>query len=173
VYSSTFPNPGIDDDVNATTKKVVPGTSAEFSANVSELITDVTYYVRAYVTNNKGTVYGESVRFTPGASQDVVVLHGANLMVLRQDLGTASNYSTARSLCGGTKSGYSDWRLPTAAELSTLYTQRDAIGGFKSDWYWSSTSCGSYDYTQINFSNNGGTGCYSDKANVRCVRTLE
>jgi hypothetical protein len=107
---------------------------------------------------------------------EVITLPGSNLMVMRQDAGSASNSSTASSLCEGTKSGYSNWRLPTAAELSTLYTQKATIGGFQSNWYWSSTHCDSYydSYrTQINFSN-GSSICDDGESGdrVRCVRTL-
>lgn len=33
----------------------------------------------------------------------------------------------------------SDWRLPTSAELLTLYKHRQLIGGFTNDDYWSAT----------------------------------
>ena len=33
----------------------------------------------------------------------------------------------------------SDWRLPTSAELLTLYKHRKLIGGFNNDDYWSAT----------------------------------
>ncbi len=35
--------------------------------------------------------------------------------------------------------GYSDWYLPSRDELSKLYLNRIAIGGFSQNWYWSST----------------------------------
>ena len=31
------------------------------------------------------------------------------------------------------------WRLPTKAELNILFKNKDKIGGFKNDYYWSST----------------------------------
>jgi hypothetical protein len=33
---------------------------------------------------------------------------------------------------------YGDWYLPSKYELNLLYTQRVAVGGFASTWYWSS-----------------------------------
>jgi hypothetical protein len=173
VYSNTFQHPSIDDDDSY--KKVVPGTSAEFSANVSELLTDVTYYVRAYATNKNGTAYGESVYFIPGTSPDVAVFRNVNLMVLRQDVGIASNYSMATASCEGTKSGYNDWRLPTLTELSFLYEHSIAIGGFGATAYWSSTICSGISDSprnQIDF-NSGIIFCSNKSAYVRCVRTLE
>jgi hypothetical protein len=174
VYSATFQDPGIDDDNETTHKRTITGTGDNFSANVSGLTEETTYYVRAYATNSNGTVYGESVSFSPGVSSDVVTLQGSNLMVMKQDLGVATNFSTAQNLCSGTFAGYSDWRLPTSAELAILYTYKSTIGEFDNDWYWSSSSCNSSysSYrTQIRFSN-GNSGCYADEARVRAVRTL-
>ena len=46
----------------------------------------------------------------------------------------------AARLCGDlTEGGYSDWYLPSKDELNTLYINREAIGGFSSLDYWSST----------------------------------
>ena len=57
VYA-TVHNPTVEE--NADTKKVVPGTdSGAFSINVSGLVLNTLYYVRAYATNSQGTVYGE------------------------------------------------------------------------------------------------------------------
>jgi hypothetical protein len=54
VYSIVH-NPTIDD-----TKITASGSGlGEFTANASELVEGKTYYIRAYATNSKGTVYGE------------------------------------------------------------------------------------------------------------------
>ena len=39
--------------------------------------------------------------------------------------------------------GYTDWYLPSIAELNTLYTNQVAIGGFASGLYWSSSEVSS------------------------------
>jgi hypothetical protein len=177
VYSNTFANPGIDDDATATQKRVVSGTSAEFSANVANLTVEKTYYVRAYVTNSDGTVYGGSISFKPTAIVDYIVLPSEGIMVQKNDISSGTDWTSAKSLCANsTIGGKTDWRLPTRGELQTLYNNRTTIGGFSSSRYWSSDySTGYYSYYyyldfgsgSINYSSDG-SGSYR----VRCVRTL-
>lgn len=46
----------------------------------------------------------------------------------------------AASLCDQlVLQGYNDWFLPSKNELNLLYQQRDHIGGFAADYYWSSS----------------------------------
>jgi len=62
----------------------------------------------------------------------------------------------AARLCGDlVEGGYSDWYLPSKDELNKLYLNKDAIGGFTSNYYWSSTEFSSNSaWVQI-FSNGG------------------
>ena len=34
---------------------------------------------------------------------------------------------------------YGDWYLPSLMELNLLFLQKDAVGGFTTNFYWSST----------------------------------
>jgi hypothetical protein len=43
--------------------------TGDFSSNMSGLVENTVYYVRAYATNNKGTAYGNQVTFTTAAAQ--------------------------------------------------------------------------------------------------------
>jgi hypothetical protein len=85
-----------------------------------------------------------------------------------------SEAGIAARLCGDlVLGGYSDWYLPSRDELNQLYINRVAIGGFASNYYWSSTEGGNYyawdqyfgDGYQSNYSKN-----YGD--NVRAVRAF-
>lgn len=74
------------------------------------------------------------------------------------DAGDVMPLSDAQAYCQGlTQYGYSDWRLPTYAELTQMYADKESIGGFKDKVYWSSTYSStqdSYDrYYVIHFLN--------------------
>ena len=55
---------GIDTNPTIRDTKTSNGTGAgEYTSQMSDLIPDMTYYVRAYATNEVGTTYGESYSF--------------------------------------------------------------------------------------------------------------
>ncbi|MDR1591947.1 MAG: DUF1566 domain-containing protein [Prevotellaceae bacterium] len=187
VYSNTFQNPTVEDDESTTTKRVVSGTSVDFSANIANLTAEQTYYVRAYAVNNNGTVYGSSVSFKPTAVVDYVVLQSEGIMVQKNDISSGADWNTAKSLCeNSTVGGKTGWRLPTIGELQALYSNRVIIGGFSTttdSYYWSGTRTNGYSsyYKAINFNNgnmanydvdSNSHGYYTSSNRVRAVRTL-
>lgn len=58
-------------------------------------------------------------------------------------MGNVMIFEAAEQACAqSTSGGQSDWYLPNSAELSQLYAQRQAVGGFQSggrDHYWNSS----------------------------------
>lgn len=173
VYSSTFTNPAIESDEKI---KVSGLGIGDYSTNLSGLETGTTYYVRAYAINDEGVAYGETVSFRP-ENPDYVILETAGLMVQRWDLSeSVVTWVSANNLCeNSTVGGFSDWRLPTKEELGTIYTQREVIGNFKEDIYWSSSdykyATGAHYY--IDFSGGDLDWGYSNyDGYVRAVRSL-
>lgn len=67
----------------------------------------------------------------------------------------------------------SDWRLPTSAELLSLYEQRMLVGGFSNDDYWSSTEQ-DINSAWIQGFRNGDQDRYNkhSKLRVRAVRSF-
>ena len=59
-----------------------------------------------------------------------------NLQVAQYDFPEDMSWDDAKAAC--TKLG-EGWRLPTKDELNLLYQNKNKIGGFASDYYWSST----------------------------------
>ena len=188
VYSRSFTNPTIDDPESSTTRRIVPGTSTSFSANVDNLTNNVTYHVRAYVTNANGTVYGESVEFkSEDPYANIISIPTLGLMIQKYDISSGVNWSTAKSLCeNSTVGGYTDWRLPTRGELESLYSyavsvnwNTNSVGYFShnssagSTIYWSSTHYATDRYYFVQMSN--GTADFAFTSNtyrVRAVRNL-
>ncbi len=87
--------------------------------------------------------------------------------------GTPTSYAAglARAHNGG---GYTDWYLPSKDEVSKLYLNRAAIGGFSGSWYWSSSEYATNNVWYTEFSNNGNqTGNQTSVGySVRAVRTF-
>ncbi|MEN8157253.1 MAG: DUF1566 domain-containing protein [Bacteroidota bacterium] len=66
---------------------------------------------------------------------------------------------------------FTDWRLPTKYEISLMYTNKIAIGGFTADLYWSSTEYnGSTNAWAHNF--NTGSPGWNDKSTLYKVRAV-
>lgn len=65
-------------------------------------------------------------------------LANTNAIIANQGA-TSTNYAAglARAYRGG---GFTDWYLPSNDELDKLYINKDAIGGFSGDYYWSSSA---------------------------------
>jgi len=180
VFSSTFQNPTIYDDPSVTTRRVVSGTSTYFSANVAGLVTGRTYHVRAYVINSNGVVYGESRNFVADSIRDYIVLQADGIMVQRNDISAGATWTAAGNLCRDSRvGGYSNWRLPTRGELTTLFNNRTTIGGFVttgSILYWGDTGSTTA-WTPWADALNFTTGAFSQPSphnsnRVRCVRPI-
>jgi len=94
---------------------------------------------------------------------------------------TNSNWSNAVNLCNNlNRHGHTDWYLPALMELRLLYENKDAIGGFTTSVYWSSTEYNSVAWNQYfddGFQGNGienhngqDSTSKNNSGDVRCVR---
>jgi prepilin-type N-terminal cleavage/methylation domain-containing protein len=102
----------------------------------------------------------EAISDTDGSSNTSIIL------------GVCSETPIAASVCYSYEGGdYTDWYLPARTELSTLYTNRVAIGEFADDYYWSSTEDDSDRALGMFFGFGGEVyGTKADGYRVRCVR---
>ncbi len=66
--------------------------------------------------------------------------------------------------------GYSDWYLPSKDELNKLYLNKTTIGGFASQWYWSSSEYNTYTAWLKYFEN--GNQMYYNKMLTGYVRAV-
>ncbi|MDE6006197.1 MAG: DUF1566 domain-containing protein [Muribaculaceae bacterium] len=161
----TLPEPTVNDN------KVVANGAGE-TGTYSKYMTGLpknTYYVRAYAIAKSGIVYGEEKVI----ESKWIEIPSAGIAVQKNDLGNGY-WETADAMCNNsTLGGFTDWRLPTKEELMVLYNNRNKIGGFVKDFYWSSTSKDDYYHWFVDFRNGGLS--YNPPTNsyyVRAVRSI-
>ncbi|MCC7160452.1 DUF1566 domain-containing protein [Candidatus Nomurabacteria bacterium] len=109
-------------------------------------------------TNATGTVIGTGLTNT----DTIITSQGA--------VTTSYAAGVARAYTGG---GYSDWYLPSRDELSKLYLNRMAIGGFLNYFYWSSSEINnSSAHVRFFFDGTDGGGGKVSQYLVRAVRSF-
>jgi hypothetical protein len=77
------------------------------------------------------------------------------------------NWEDANTECALLGEG---WRLPTRGELLLMYENKNVVGGFANNFYWSSSEHGNYDAWLQGFSN--GYQYYYSKDGYYCVRAV-
>lgn len=90
-----------------------------------------------------------------------------NLEVMTEDLEGLMKWDEAVKACADLGDG---WRLPTKDELNLLYENKEKIGGFASNVYWSSS-----EYTNLFAWEQGflsGFQASDDKGYTRYVRAV-
>ena len=150
VCYSTTPYPDLSEAHNHTTDGSGTGTySSTFEMNGTGV-----YYVRAYATNAMGTSYGEQKIINhPYNDLPTFTFNGQTYRVAPPAT-TTMNWTNANTYCNNlTLYGYDDWRLPSLDELLQMYQERNSIGGFNTDTWWSKTNISSGCHYFVNFYN--------------------
>jgi hypothetical protein len=68
--------------------------------------------------------------------------------------------------------GYDDWFLPSRDEMTELYKNRAAIGGFTNDWYWTSTEVSATEARSYSFGPGASDTNVATKDNNYKVRAI-
>ena len=109
----------------------------------------------------------------PGGGR-IFFVQGGQYMEVSGELGSdgwQNADAAVRNFRGG---GFSDWTLPTRAQLDLLFQHKNAVGGFLNARYWSSElELAPFWYWTLNFANNSWAGRYRDDSyRFRAVRTF-
>ena len=128
---STSPNPTIN-----SMKKVVSGTDeGNFTANLSGLSYNTTYYYKAYVIQNGAPIYGSEINFNTGYTQAVVETNSsvtdikyesAKLGFTIKNLGDPK--CTEAGVCYGTSSTPTIDGYKVVGGISTYLQKKDVTG---------------------------------------------
>ena len=172
IIYGTFYSPSLDKGIKLPASKTGIGKYTVFAENLEE---GGYYSYCAYAITENGVVYGEVKNFTVG-SPYYTKLEYANIMVVNEDLGSM-DWETAYKECENlTMAGYDDWYLPTLFDLGIIYNNKDDIGGFTGNCYWSSTpEVDTYKHKRIGSQGFCGESIHYtyERLRVRCVRKLK
>lgn len=178
VISNRNQRPTVLDPAEKTMKYIVEDKkSGEFSSHITGLTQETTYYLRAYVTTENETFYGDVVQFMTDTDKDYYTI--GNLMVAREDVSFGATFEDAQSACANCRiGGFSDWRLPTQAELKTLMCEYSSTLHFGINVYYWSKTIYRYDYYYVYFIDQSHNVDWTDlnddkEARVRPVRTIK
>jgi len=109
-----------------------------------------------------GTTVGTSQSFGTGAANTAKIIDSCSTAGI-----------SARFCSNLVLNAYEDWFMPSWYELEKLYPNKDAIGGFGTGFYATSSEFTIDTYVLINFTDGGGFSHNKIYGNmVRCIRTF-
>jgi hypothetical protein len=92
-----------------------------------------------------------------------------NLEVAENDFSIKMNWKDAKKACENLGVG---WKLPTIDELNFIFKNKNKIGGFSNNVYWSSTEVGLGAWTQYFVDGQEASVHKSTTYNVRAIRSF-
>ena len=128
--------------------------------------------IAALADQSTGIQWSNGSLIATGATLTAIVTGQANTAKIVQVQGNTGSY--AAKLCKDLNlNGYNDWFLPSKDEFMELYENRELIGGFSEEWYWtSSEENGNTAHAQhIGFGNRGEFS-KNNTHRVRAVRAF-
>ena len=157
VVWATHTNPTTAD---SKTEEGVPAATGAFTSNITSLVTNTLYYVKAYVINSVGTSYGSEVSFTASAAVPSVNTLLVQSIAATTAIGNGEIVSnggsaiTQHGVCWDTSAD------PTTADSKTMEGAKSVLGFFFSQL--TSLSAGTLYHVRAYATNSTGTGYGTD-----------
>ncbi len=129
---STYTNP-----TTANSKTINGSDTGNYFSNLTSLIPNTTYYVRAYAVNSAGTAYGNQISFT--------TTNGGGSIVSNPGAGVAMNGYTYKTVILGNGQEWMAENLRT-----TTYANGDLISNVTDANQWANLTTGAW----VNYNNN-------------------
>lgn len=149
-----------------------------YSSVLTGLDDNTVYYIRSYATNQVGTSYSEQFVLTQDYRSYLGfprIVYNGSTYVIYPDLGRM-DWVTGNTMCQNLDfAGFTDWFLPDKDLLFFMYLNQNAIGGFQSYEYWSSTEMNDPNvHWFVDFSSGycAGYGDYQWDCAIRPVRKI-
>ncbi len=163
-----------DDLTNRTTKKSNSKTYL-ISGGILILLVVLAYFFLPFGNSKKGNLkIGD--RYQGGIVFDIGPNGNSIKICSEKDLGSLNWYQAQDSCKNYDEGGHHDWYLPTIDELDLMYNNLflNELGGFKKEWYWSSSETDGQAWEQHftdGYKQNDGGGNESQSF-VRAVRSV-
>ncbi len=127
-------------------------------ADTGDLATAVTWYNGSFIST--------------GATGTLIGTGKSNTRKILVAQGKPGSYAALK--CSKSKrSGFTDWFLPSRDELNAMYLQKDLIGGFALNFYWSSSEGDGYSAWGRYFTNGYETSYFKNSTYyVRAIRAF-
>ena len=100
--------------------------------------------------------------------EPVAIIKTLDFLVHPKELGEMT-WEEAKKACEQLGKG---WRLPTRVELLLMYENKDVVGDFTDNYYWSSTE-NDFNYAWSFSFYNGIADYYFNKSTTYCVRAVK
>jgi len=157
--------------IDVETAKIIAASRTQFN-DLDELLDKMPYLAKDLVKPiSSQTVYKIGDRGPGGGF--IFFVENDVYMECSMDIGSAS-WNDAMSMASNYKGGgFTDWHLPTRGELDLMYDnlKLKGLGGFNSNWYWSSSQ-GDRDKVWRRSFGTGQDDRYGSKGSMGSVRAV-
>ena len=153
-----------------------PAGGKIFFVDTENKYTEFNYLEAAPADEGANEYGGYGTLFGSGAQKTVIGTGKVNSKTIVAKVGNGISYAARVCLEKSVVDNgitYNDWFLPSKDELALMYDNKDKIGGFSNDYYWSSSEIDNWNAREQNFSDGiQSTDCKLNRHKFRPIRSF-